>query len=633
MERIKLSQRLRYYFENTLSTGPASLIKWLGIISLLVIIICGLLILSFGIPSSPEGEPLGFFEGIWQSLMATLDSGTMGGDEGWPFRTIRLLATLAGIFIISVLIGAIGSTIDSAIEELKKGRSHVLVKNHTLILGWSEKIFGIIKELAEANSNMKRPKVVIMADRDKVEMDDEIRSKCGDTKNTQIIVRSGNPLEPTDILILNPNEARSIIVLGAEEGNSDTHVIKSVLALTNGKHRKIGKYNIVAEIKNPKNMEAAELVGGDEAVFVLSRDLISRVTAQTCRQSGLSIVYSDLLQFEGDEIYFQHESKLAGKTYKDALFGYTKSSVMGIYDRHGRVHINPPMDRVISDDDKIIAISNDDDTIILENKSDYHINKSAISRSGQRGIKREHTLILGWNDRGQRIIEELDNYVAEGSEVYILADAPALADDVTRLQGSLKKQQVSFRLGNINDKATLESLQVERYDYIIILSYTDNIDVQESDAKTLITLLHLRNISERLDKDFSIVSEMRDMRNRELAEVAKADDFIVSDNLVSLMVSQLSENRELKKVYDILFRAEGSEIYLKPAINYVKPGMTVNFYTVLESAAQQGETAIGYRLYKESHNSQAHYGIHLNPNKNVSVTFEHEDKIIVIAEN
>ena len=60
-------------------------------------------------------------------------------------------------------------------------------------------------------------------------------------------------------------------------------------------------FNIVAEIKN---MEAAELVGNDEAIFVLSSDLISRITAQTCRQSGLSIVYSEILQFEGDEIYF-----------------------------------------------------------------------------------------------------------------------------------------------------------------------------------------------------------------------------------------------------------------------------------------------------------------------------------------
>ena len=47
----------------------------------------------------------------------------------------------------------------------------------------------------------------------------------------------------------------------------------------------------------------------------------------------------------------------------------------------------------------------------------------------------------------------------------------------------------------------------------------------------------------------SIVSEMMDLRNRALAQVAKADDFIVSDKLVSLMLAQLSENRALDRVF------------------------------------------------------------------------------------
>ena len=47
------------------------------------------------------------------------------------------------------------------------------------------------------------------------------------------------------------------------------------------------------------------------------------------------------------------------------------------------------------------------------------------------------------------------------------------------------------------------------------------------------TLLHLRDMSEKSGKEFAIVSEMLDLRNRQLAEVTRADDFIVSDHLVS----------------------------------------------------------------------------------------------------
>ena len=40
---------------------------------------------------------------------------------------------------------------------------------------------------------------------------------------------------------------------------------------------------------------------------------------------------------------------------------------------------------------------------------------------------------------------------------------------------------------------------------------------------------------------------MLDVRNRELAEVTQADDFIVSDKLVSLMLAQVSENKDLTR--------------------------------------------------------------------------------------
>ena len=59
-------------------------------------------------------------------------------------------------------------------------------------------------------------------------------------------------------------------------------------------------------------------------------DLIARVTAQTCRQSGLSVVYTELLDFDGAEIYFKAEPALAGRTYREVISAYEDSTVMGI---------------------------------------------------------------------------------------------------------------------------------------------------------------------------------------------------------------------------------------------------------------------------------------------------------------
>jgi len=182
-------------------------------------------------------------------------------------------------------------------------------------------------------------------------------------------------------------------------------------------------------------------------------------------------------------------------------------------------------------------------------------------------------------------------------------------------------------------KATfaLEKLDATEYDHVIVLAYS-HLEQQEADAITLITLLHLRDIAERDETPFSIISEMLDLRNRELAEAAKVDDFIVSEHLISLMMSQPSENSELMGVFTDMFDPEGAEIYLKPVGDYVKTGKPVNFYTVTEAARRRGETAIGYRLMSESHDADKSYGVHTNPRKSEPVTFSSGDKLIVIAE-
>jgi hypothetical protein len=148
-----------------------------------------------------------------------------------------------------------------------------------------------------------------------------------------------------------------------------------------------------------------------------------------------------------------------------------------------------------------------------------------------------------------------------------------------------------------------------------------------------VTLLHLREIADQSGRSFSIVSEMLDDRNRELAEITRADDFIVSDRLVSLMMCQISENKELSAVFEELIEPEGSELYLKPADEYVEPGAPLNFYTVVEAARRCGEVAVGYRVKAEAANPHKSYGVRLNPDKSQRVTFTEDDRVIVLAES
>jgi voltage-gated potassium channel Kch len=634
MSKPSFGARMRYAFENTLSKGPIAIIFWLAIVSFAVVAIAGLVISVFGIPPERGStEHMNFIEASWQSLMRTMDSGNMAGDTGIWLRIVMLLVTIGGIFIISTLIGTITSGLEAKLEELRKGRSKVLESKHTLILGWSPKIFTIISELLIANENKRKPRIVILADKDKVEMEDEIRSKFPDTRNTKIICRTGSPLDLDDLEVSSPHDAKSIIILSPEEtSNPDTYVIKSILAITNNPKRKSDKYHIIAEMRDEKNIEAAELVGGDEAALVLSSDLIARVTAQTCRQSGLSIVYTELMDFDGAEIYFSEEAGLVGKTYREIISAYEESTVMGLMQKSGKILLNPPMDHKFEKGDQVIAITEDDSTLVLGKSSAPAPDKSVISIGERTKGGKERTLILGWNEKGKSIVSELDKYVAPGSDVMIVTEDDQSEEEVKELIPTLSRQKVEYRRANITASATINSLNVPDFDHIILLCY-NHLDVQEADAQVLISLLHLRNLSETSGKQFGIVSEMRDIRNRALAEIAKADDFIVSDKLISLLLSQISENKHLEKVFKDLFQDEGSEIYLKPVKDYVVTGKPMNFYTVMEAAAQRNETAIGYKIASLSNDSSKAYGVNCNPKKSESLTFAENDKIIVLAED
>jgi hypothetical protein len=223
--------------------------------------------------------------------------------------------------------------------------------------------------------------------------------------------------------------------------------------------------------------------------------------------------------------------------------------------------------------------------------------------------------------------------VPPGSEIVVVASSPGIEPEIRRLEGGLSAQRIVHRVGDSTDRATIDSLGVENFDHIIVLCYSDTLDASRADARTLVTLLHLRDIASRLDRDFSIVSEMLDLRDRALAEVARADDFIVSDRLISLMIAQVAESKHLNAVFSDLLDPTGSEIYLKPAGDYVALGVELPFAAVLESARRRDEIAFGYRIAAHSGDAAAAYGVSVNPAKGGQITFAAADRVIVLAED
>ncbi len=632
MQKVPFNEKFRYWVDNIISKGTPALIIGLAIVFFGVAFITGVLVYFIEIVRDGETS-YSFFEAVWKSLMHVIDQGTVTGEDGWTWRIIMFPVSLIGILLVSLLVSFLNAGFQVKLEELKKGKSKILEENQTVILGWSSKIFPIVSELVLANLNQSKSCIVILADMDKTDMEDEIKVKVGKTGKTKVICRSGNPIDVDDLKIANLNAAKSIIILAPEEAKADTYVIKTMMAIINNPNRKSSPYNVIAEINEDINKDIAKLVGKEEVTVLVTNEVISKITVQSSRQSGLSIVYSNLLGYADNEIYIQPVKNIDGHTFEELLYGFEDICAIGIRYANGKLEINPPLTTKLTKDDKLIVIAEDDVDLTYHHKTTIIEKLPPVTFKKETEFEVHKTLILGWNSNARIVVKELDNYVKPGSEILVMAEGGGLTEKILNLSVELKNQKIKYKNADINDRNELNKLDLKHYNHIIIMSYSDSYPLQEADAITLITLMNIRDILSKINHKVSLVTEMLDLKNRALADLSKADDFIISDRMISLILAQLSENKELSIVFDDLFDAEGNEIYIKPYNQYIPDNTSADFYQVIKATTEQKEIAFGYILSKHADNPNKNYGVVLNPNKSEKINFSEGDKIIMIAED
>jgi ion channel POLLUX/CASTOR len=628
VSRSGLRVRLRYRFDNTMSRGAPALIGLLGIASAILVVVFGFI--GYLARPMPEAQDWSLGKTFYMALLHSMDPGTVAGDEGSVFWIFPMFAvTIGGIFVVAALVGVITTGLEAKLDELRKGRSQVVEEGHTVLLGWSEQLYTVISELAVAKESERRPCVAVLADRDKVEMEDEIRARLGSLGKLRVVCRTGSPTEPADLDLVNPQDAASVLVLTPEVDDPDSSVIKTLLALSS-RQWNADRPHVVAAIRQAQNLPPARLAGGEHTSVVDVDDLNARLVVQASRQSGLSVVCTDLLDFGGDEIYLRPEPALTGAPFGLTLFAYDTATVIGLR-RRGRVKLNPRADIRIESGDELILIAEDDSMIRLAPQPVRPSAPRAILRPVRRATRPERILVIGWNTRGVKIVKELDNYVASGSRLQVAAAQPDVEPQVKALAADLKNLHTAYQICEPTDRESLETLGIGEFEHVIVLT-DDSVEPQKADSQTLVTLLHLRDMESRRNERYSIVSEMNDERNQRLAQVTKADDFVVGSKLISLLLTQLSENLHLSAVFNQLFEADGAEIYLRPAEEYVALGQWIDFATLIEAARLRGETAIGYRLNEEAQQAPS-FGVRLNPVKATPFTMAPGDRVIVLAED
>lgn len=652
--RPSMRQRVRYLFDDYMSRGTGSGFVALTLVFLFLFVsISALRVIAVAILGDPQVERGGSaWRQVFLSFLELTDPGSMTQDiDSDPLiKIFAVIAGLAGFVLLSALIAFITNALDQRLQQLRKGHSQVIMEDHTLILGWNERIIDILSELILAFESEDKPGIVILADRPKEEMDDFLSVNLPDTQNTKIVTRSGRESAVVNLGIASIDTAKAVIVLATAEPTatatemerSDVNAIKAVLAATSllgdEDEDEDDDVTVVAEIYSDERRELASAIDRDRVVCISSSEILAKILVQTSRSEGLAVVYEEMLSFDGSEIYFHQESGLSGRMFGELGYLMPDGVPLGLKSSDGVITLNPEPRTPLTGDEELIVLAEDDSTIGFNEEP---IARPVVHPPGTQRVlsRQERELLIGWTSKVETIVEEYSDYVREGSGIDILLRTP---DPEARRQAANLQETV----GNIAvrvleadpfDRDDLMSLRPFDYDNIIILSEAGQEGSAEwVDSETLLLLLQLQQLFRTQPEQprTKLIAEVLDSRNRELITQTGTKEFIISNRLISMIAAQLSENGDMEMVYESLFSESGSEVYLKPLYLYfaqLPPQGT--FADLMVAAQQRAEVALGVRDHRFASDPERNFGIQLIPAKDVPFAFDPRDSVVVLAED
>jgi len=588
----------------------------------------------------------------WKSVTAGDDS----PDEDHIPRFVNVIMVIMGMIVMATLFGLIDETMRDKVDELKKGKSAVLEDDHSIILGWNDKVLPILEQLALANESDNGKAIVIMADLEKEDMDERVAESDLDMKGSEVVTRSGSSIIVGDLAKLSIQTARSIIVLTDAEASSDeadAMTIRCCLALT-----AFGDLagHVVVELCDVDNVDVLRIgvaSSGHNLIPLVAHDIIGRLMIQCARQPGLAFVFSDILQFDGSEIYVKEWPDLVGKTFEYVAYSFEAAVALGVKRAEfmadgSHIMLNPPQSYEIEEGDEIICLAEDDDSYdITPLVRPLPPPPRQLLEEDERVP--ESILFCGWRRDLEDMLTELDKWVAKGSRLTLLSGIAV--DERESMMGAarnskgaegerspfnaLENLSIHHVEGNPVLRNDLLKLPMIAFDSVIILSdETWEGDGMSCDSRVLVAMLLCKDILRKLGRDeVPIVSEILDPRTKQLVSLSGCSDYVVSSELISMCLAQCSENRDMEYILASIFSEEGSEMHVKDARFFADEGEVLTFWEIQKRATDaRDENNVGTVVFGYKQASDDDFLLN-PPDKNVKMTWKSGDLLAVISED
>lgn len=605
--KTSFSQKFRYWFDTQMSKGTKALIKILIFVTLLSVVILSIIAIALG-----YSEENGGIDMFWQSFATIINA-------WWPdyesdslgYLIVMAVGAIIGLLITSILIGIFAAAIEEKVSGLKEGKSKVLEKGHTVILGFVPGEYTLLKQLILAAGKEKRC-IVIGAGMDTEEMKELVEDNVDVPKNIKLVFRKTDIFDPVSLENVSLETCRNVLITPM----NDKDTAKALFAVSSIINRIDDDSIRVDALITKSRYEFPETFSKKHNVSTVQmHNVIARMIAHSCTQAGLSDTFREVFGFEGNEFHTTFLPQTEGMSFSEASSKMDAAVPIGII-REGKALLNPAADTVINKDDEWIVFSEEANSAKLVDKQECKVLNAVYNPN----LTKEKVAIVGYNSSFAKIIRELPENVSD----VIVAGVRKDEYDMVRAMDNVRESiAVSiFEKSLATEETLLEYAKMA--DHVVLLSDYDK-DEDDSDLDIMFYIMKFRDLRARYDLSFNITAEMCKKSNQNLMLGDEHFDYVVASNMSSIFLAQLSENPNLADVFKEILSSKGNELYLKKAEEF---GLFGDY-----STAQLRSFALANRYIFVGYLKEKDYISKFNPGLNENIHLEKGDSLIVLGEN
>ena len=561
MKKLK-SLFLKIKSKTTLKTYQMPLlVTILNLLFINVIVLIVAAIIAINLDSTGKYFEGNFFKAFITAIkwMISVNSiNTYDVNEDLKIMVLAVVVIAIGMVLFSgAIIATLTAAIRAFIDKKSKAKGKIDVDNHFLILNYNSKVPDIVYNLMCKDFKYN---IVILSHKNKEYITSEIESVIANydiskkKKKINVIVKEGNPLLRGDLEDVSVDKASGIVIMSREDmshgndeniSNSDLLTLKIMLAL--GNFNINNKCNIVVELDSDETkdqiMELSQTINNLKTKSIIPISFnrkIGQMIAQTIIEPLLANIYLDILSYDGFEFYSTKTNISVDKylsTYNSAI----------------------PIIKYNS----IFVFAEDEKDLYKKRDKEYKTDRKIIFHDKEKYA--DFTVfVIGDNKKRKHIIENLK-----------LSNALYKANFEVK---EYHKDDTKTLISDINDTKGIRK--------VLILS-DDTVEADSYDANVFVTLIALQNaFKER--KGIPFITELLDSRNLNSVKDFNIKNAIISNRIMSLLISQLVLNAGSLKFYENLLTIDdevgGDNFDIK--INKVREILDLNQNLTFESQAE-----------------------------------------------